>query len=266
MGTIALLLRPPNVDAPLHILTKNVLFVPDAGAGLRIISVHNLRIHNHVAIFYCTNPYVRWHTPPPDGDVYQPRVWSGDIPFVVMEPSTNVPMSCISGDTALFCNVSAPPIELEAQHAHTRFGHVGNSKLDALAQQDVIPKAVAKRFRKHPCSDCQLANSTRDRYLHVDGQAQLPCELLHADLLHFPEPTLNGKKYALVTVCKYSRYTEVALLTKTSDAAVHLVRIMPSVFTKARSYAFAASSCVTNRPRYVPFPFWITRTTSKTSG
>lgn len=108
-----------------------------------------------------------------------------------MGPVSIAPMAWILSDAALFCNVSAPPAELEAEHAHTRFGHVGNSKLDALDKLDIIPRTVANRFREHPCSDCQLANSTRDRYPHVDGQAKLRGEILHSDPLHFPEPTLK---------------------------------------------------------------------------
>jgi hypothetical protein len=111
-------------------------------------------------------------------------------------------------------------------HAHARFCHAGNSALSALANLEVFPKALVKQYRERPCSDCKLANATRDSYSHVDGLAKQAGDVLHVDLLHFPEHTFDGKKYALMTIDEFSRLGEVALLAKKSEAASHLVRIM----------------------------------------
>jgi hypothetical protein len=46
VGTIALLLSTPG-RRPIPITLKHVLFVPDAGPGLYIISVHDLHLHGH---------------------------------------------------------------------------------------------------------------------------------------------------------------------------------------------------------------------------
>ena len=224
VGTIAFDIPPQSRNAGIRrasrtrILLHNVLYVPDAGPGLAIISVHTLRQHGHGVNFDTEAPYVRWHSVPKD--IYQPCVWSGQIPYVSIEACTN------SNTHASCFHVSDPPADLAASHAHARFGHVGNSKLDALAKLCVIPKSVADAYKHSPCSDCQLANGTRDPYPQVDGIATQPGDVLHADLLHFPEPTIDGKRYALITIDEHSRYIEVALLSKKSDAAAHLVRIM----------------------------------------
>jgi hypothetical protein len=112
------------------------------------------------------------------------------------------------------------------QHEHARFGHAGNSALSALAKLNVFPKDVVKQYKNQPCADCKLANATRDGYPHVDGLAKMPGDVLHVDLLHFPEYTFDGKKYALTCIDEHTRYVEVALLSKKSEAAVHLVAIM----------------------------------------
>ena len=205
-------------NAHTRVYLHNVLYVPDAGPGLAIISVHTLRQHGHGVNFDTDAPYVRWNCSPED--IYQPCIWSGHIPYVCISPCT-----VSESQTGCF-HVSDPPAELAAPHDHERFGHSGNSKIDALVKMSVINKSTAEAYKQNPCSDCQLANGIRDPYPSVDGVAVQPGDVLHADLLHFPEATLNGRKYALVTIDEYSRYVQVALLTKKSEAAAHLVRIL----------------------------------------
>jgi transposase InsO family protein len=53
---------------------------------------------------------------------------------------------------------------------------------------------------------------------------------LHADLLHFPACTPDGKRYLLVVVDEYTRYCFVALLALKSEAASHLLRIMKRAY------------------------------------
>lgn len=229
VGTIAFYVRSHESKAPVRIVLHDVLYVPDAGSGLHIVSVHTLRLHQHGANFDAPEPYVRWHNTA--GDVYQSCVWTGNVPYVpvMFQYTGGSTRSCALA--AICAHVSVPPTDLDVQHAHARFGHVGNSKLDALAKLEVIPKATAQKYREQPCSDCQLANATRDPYPPVDGQGRLPGDVLHADLLHFPEPTLDGKKYALISVDEYTRFVEAALLAKKSDSAAHIVRIMKRFHT-----------------------------------
>jgi hypothetical protein len=49
---------------------------------------------------------------------------------------------------------------------------------------------------------------------------------LHVDLLHFPEHTFDGKKYALMCIDEHTRYVDVALLSKKSEVAANLVALM----------------------------------------
>jgi hypothetical protein len=53
---------------------------------------------------------------------------------------------------------------------------------------------------------------------------------LHADLLHFPTCTQDGKRYLLVVVGAHTRYCFVALLALKSEASLHLLRIMKRAY------------------------------------
>jgi hypothetical protein len=79
VGTIAFLLSRPR-RRPIPISLKNVLYVPDAGPGLYIISVHGLHLHGHGANFDHPPGYVRWTTD--DGHVSQTCTWIDNVPFV----------------------------------------------------------------------------------------------------------------------------------------------------------------------------------------
>jgi hypothetical protein len=159
-------------------------------------------------------------------DVKQYCDWQEHVPYVQVTALTcAVPATSINA-CSLCCNISAPPAQLSVQHNHSRFGHAGNNALAALAKLNAFPKSVVSQYKKNPCSDCKLANATRDGYPHVDGLAKLPGDVLHVDLLHFPEHTFDGKKYALMIIDEFTRLVEIALLSKKSEAAVNLVAVM----------------------------------------
>jgi Reverse transcriptase (RNA-dependent DNA polymerase) len=223
VGTIAFTLSRPR-RRPIPICLPNVLFVPDAGPGLCIISVHGLHLQGHGANFDHPPGYVRWKTG--NTDVIQKCDWIENFPFVHITPMPCSKRLNTPNVSALCCHISAPPSHLAVQHAHARFGHAGNSALSALAKLNAFPPDVVKQYKNQPCPDCKLANATRDSYPHVDGLAKLPGDVLHVDLLHFPEHTFDGKKYALMSIDESTRYVDVALLSKKSEAASHLVALM----------------------------------------
>ena len=208
---------PPH--SPVTIRLRDALYVPDAGPGLCILSVNALHQHGHGVSFDTPPGCVTWNCSP--ATVTQRCTWSDNVPYVHATP-----YACKAQSDASCFQISAPPTDLVAAHEHTRFCHSGAAALAELTKLGVFSRDVLNQFQQNPCSDCKLANATKDSYSTVDGLAKAPGDVLHADLLHFPELTLDGNKYALVCVDEFSRLVEVALLGKKSEAASHLIRIM----------------------------------------
>ena len=205
--------------SPVTIRLRNALYVPDAGPGLCILSVNALHQHGHGVSFDTSPGCVTWNCSPET--ITQRCTWRDNVPYIHATPSVH---KAQSADCCF--QISAPPADLVAAHEHTRFCHSGVSALAELTKLGVFSRDILQQFTDNPCSDCKLANATKDSYSTVDGLAKAPGDVLHTDLLHFPELTFDGKKYALVCVDEFSRLVEVALLSKKSEAASHLIRIM----------------------------------------
>ena len=74
------------------------------------------------------------------------------------------------------------------------------------------------------CGPCQLGKYTKSKHLGTQTSAtSKPLELLHLDLMG-PTRTesLGGKRYILVMVDDFTRYTWVILLRSKSDAPEHI--------------------------------------------
>jgi transposase InsO family protein len=222
-GTISFELVIPGHQG-IQIQLTDVLYVPEAGPGLNILSVSTLHKHGHGVNLDHALGVVRWSH---NGvNVKQTCDWQDHVPDVqVNTVSCRAAVSSVSA-CSLCCHISAPPSVLSVPHHHCRFWHAGNNALAALAKLHAFPKSVVKQYKQHSCSDCKLAYADRDGYPHVDGLAKLPGDVLHVDLLHFPEHTFDGKKYALMIIDDFTRLVEIALLSKKSEAAVHLVAVM----------------------------------------
>lgn len=100
-------------------------------------------------------------------------------------------------------------------------GHLNSTNLFEIASKEVVKdRPKMKDTGKGVCGPCQLGKQTRTAHKKTSGI--LPSrnlELLHMDLMG-PTRTsrLVGKKYILVIVDDYSRYTWVLLVWEKSDA------------------------------------------------
>ena len=126
IGSVSFLIRVPG-HKPFSITLHDVFYVPAAGPGLRIVSVHTLHLHQHGATFDTPPGFVSWHTP--SGNVKQTCVWHGNIPYVHVETITRACVTRMNASAPLCFQISNPRTDLEPQHAHARFGHAGKSKL-----------------------------------------------------------------------------------------------------------------------------------------
>jgi len=113
---------------------------------------------------------------------------------------------------------------------HQRLGHLNFSDMLKIAGKDVV-KGLPKmeKTRKGICGSCQLGKQTRAAHKKTSGiQTSKNLELLHMDLLG-PTRTasLGGKRYILVIVDDFSRYTWAIPIREKSDAfdtAQHLFK------------------------------------------
>jgi hypothetical protein len=104
---------------------------------------------------------------------------------------------------------------------HQRLGHLNFTDMLKIASKEVVkdlPKM--KGTGKGVCGPCQLGKQTHAAHKKTSGiLTSHNLELLHMDLMGPTRTsTLVGRKYILVIVDDYSRYTWALLLQEKSDA------------------------------------------------
>jgi transposase InsO family protein len=104
---------------------------------------------------------------------------------------------------------------------HQRLGHMNYSDLAKAAKRGaIIDLPKMDKIEKSVCGACQLGKQIRTPHKKTSGiLTSHNLELLHMDLMG-PTRTesLGGKRYIMVIVDDYSRYTWVVLLREKSDA------------------------------------------------
>jgi hypothetical protein len=123
-----------------------------------------------------------------------------------------------SSDSQIICNKAAID---DSVLWHQCLGHLNFTDMLKIGSKDVVkdlPKM--KDTRKGICCPCQLGKQTCAAHKKMSGiLTSRNLELLHMDLMG-PTRTssLGGRKYILVIVDDYSRYTWALLLREKSDA------------------------------------------------
>ena len=109
---------------------------------------------------------------------------------------------------------------------HQRFGHANFkqvAKVSKLEAVEGLPKFG--KVEKSICGACQMGKQTKASHHKVNVIATSRClELLHVDLIG-PTRTksLGGKRYIMVIVDDFSRYTWVEFLREKSEVKVQIV-------------------------------------------
>nr|GFA57336.1 retrovirus-related Pol polyprotein from transposon TNT 1-94 [Tanacetum cinerariifolium] len=98
---------------------------------------------------------------------------------------------------------------------HRRLNHLNFGTINDLARKDLVRGLPRLKFKKdHLCSACQLGKSKK--HTHKPKIKNINMEVLntlHMDLCGLMRvQTINGKKYILVIVDDYSRFTWVKFL------------------------------------------------------
>ena len=108
---------------------------------------------------------------------------------------------------------------------HQRMGHASYKNFSIVSKHESvlgIPKLI--RVSNVVYGQCQLGKQTKAKHPGTQTSAtSRPLELLHLDLIG-PTRTesLGGKRYIMVMVDDYTRYTWVILLRSKSDAPEHM--------------------------------------------
>jgi len=93
---------------------------------------------------------------------------------------------------------------------HQWLGHASHKQLEKISKCDaVISLPKFENIEKCICGPCQMGKQVKSKHLSVtEAQTSKPLELLHIELIG---PTrvqiLGGKKYILVVVDDFTRYT-----------------------------------------------------------
>ena len=125
-------------------------------------------------------------------------------------------------DVDIVCNSIRLPNEVLW---HRRMGHASYKHLSIVSKHESmlgIPKL--SRMSNVVCGPRQLRKQTKAKHPGTQTSAtSRPLELLHLDLMG-PTRTesLGGKRYIMVVVDDFTRYTWIILLRSKSDAPEHI--------------------------------------------
>ena len=111
---------------------------------------------------------------------------------------------------------------------HQCLGHASHKQLEKISKCDVVvglPKF--EKIDKCICGPCQIGKQIKSKHPFVASvQTSRLLELLHIDLMGPARvQSLGGKKYILVVVDDFTRYTWVVLLKDKGEAPEKMIHL-----------------------------------------
>nr|GEY90074.1 Gag-Pol polyprotein [Tanacetum cinerariifolium] len=121
---------------------------------------------------------------------------------------------------------------------HQRLNHLNFGTFNDLARKDLVRGLPRLKFEKdHLCSACQLGKSKK--HTHKPKAENTNVEVLntlHMDLCGLMRvQTINGKKYILVIVDDYSRFTWVKILKSKDETSDVVIKFITQIQTVPRT-------------------------------
>ncbi|GJY35380.1 retrovirus-related pol polyprotein from transposon TNT 1-94 [Tanacetum coccineum] len=112
---------------------------------------------------------------------------------------------------------------------HRRLNHLNFGTLNDLARKDLVRGLPRLKFEKdHLCSACQLGKSRKAT--HKPKTINTITEVLHTLHMDLCGPlrvqSINGKKYILVIVDDYSRFTWVKFLRSKDETPIFVINLL----------------------------------------
>ncbi|GJT63839.1 integrase, catalytic region, zinc finger, CCHC-type containing protein [Tanacetum coccineum] len=115
---------------------------------------------------------------------------------------------------------------------HRRLNHLNFSTINDLAKKDLVRGLPRLKFEKdHLCSACQLGKSKK--YTHIPKSENTIMEVLHTLHMDLCGPirvqSINGKRYILVIVDDYSRFTRVKFLRSKDETPEFVIKFLKQI-------------------------------------
>ncbi|GJU90339.1 retrovirus-related pol polyprotein from transposon TNT 1-94, partial [Tanacetum coccineum] len=115
---------------------------------------------------------------------------------------------------------------------HRRLNHLNFGTINDLARKDLVRGLPRLKFEKdHLCSACQLGKSKKHTHKPKTENTNLEVlNTLHMDLCGpMRVQTINGKKYILVIVDDYSRFTWVKFLRSKDETSAVVIKFLTQI-------------------------------------
>ncbi|GJW49812.1 retrovirus-related pol polyprotein from transposon TNT 1-94 [Tanacetum coccineum] len=115
---------------------------------------------------------------------------------------------------------------------HRRLNHLNFGTINDLARKDLVRGLPRLKFEKdHLCSACQLGKSKKHTHKPKTENTNLEVlNTLHMDLCGpMRVQTVNGKKYILVIVDDYSRFTWVKFLRSKDETPTVVIKFLKQI-------------------------------------
>ncbi|GKD72552.1 retrovirus-related pol polyprotein from transposon TNT 1-94, partial [Tanacetum coccineum] len=115
---------------------------------------------------------------------------------------------------------------------HRRLNHLNFGTINDLARIDLVRGLPRLKFEKdHLCSACQLGKSKKHTHKPKTENSNLEVlNTLHMDLCRLMRvQTINGKKYILVIVDDYSRFTWVKFLRSKDETPEFVIKFLKQI-------------------------------------
>nr|GFC10465.1 retrovirus-related Pol polyprotein from transposon TNT 1-94 [Tanacetum cinerariifolium] len=115
---------------------------------------------------------------------------------------------------------------------HHRLSHLNFGAINYLARQGLVRGLPKLKFEKdHLCSACSMGKSTKKTHKpKSEDTNQVKLYLLHMDLygpMHVK--SVNGKKYILVIMDDYSRFTWVKFLRSKDETPTFIIKFLKMI-------------------------------------
>ncbi|GKB30719.1 retrovirus-related pol polyprotein from transposon TNT 1-94 [Tanacetum coccineum] len=115
---------------------------------------------------------------------------------------------------------------------HRRLNHLNFGTINDLARKDLVRGLPRLKFEKdHICSACQLGKSKK--YTHKPKSENTIMEVLHTLHMDLCGPmrvqSINGKKYILVILDDYSRFTWVKFLRSKDETLEFVIKFIKQI-------------------------------------
>ena len=102
---------------------------------------------------------------------------------------------------------------------HKRFGHPGKKAIEELpGNVKGVPKEIKAPAVAPPCDGCEFGKSKRGAFPPSETRAEYPCELIHLDLVEYPNFSVDNFKYTMTTLDDHSSFGLAWYLKNKSDA------------------------------------------------